>query len=169
VTCAREIAARWCYAELTSTRFGASYTSLVSGDIFAKAKSCVSFDELDSTEVDALDKALSSHPDRGPSFYPMLMESAQYEQQEWTITQVEKVVVVPYFGTVPFSCFEKNPHTTVADTLAAIPRGEFHQKKAVIVVRYQGRFMLLEGTLRSVWFARDRNKTTKLKVWVPVS
>ena len=169
MTPASEIAARWCYAELRSTRFGCTYKqqSLISTDLWDKAHQRLPFKELIADEIQSLEKTLQQHPDRGPAFYPLLMSFPHYAREKWDYGQLCQVVVVPYFGCRSFPDFELDPHVTVKEKLDKIT-DEFSQDEPIIVVYFQGRLMLLEGTLRSLWFARDRQPSTRLEVWVPV-
>ena len=169
MTSANEVAARWCYAELCSSRFGASYLAqgVVSQALVDKANNGVKFENWDGAEVTALQNALSLHNDRGPCFYPTIMQYQTYKLERWDYVRLSGVSVVPYFGSVTFRDFEGNPHPSVAATLATIPTGPFIQNEAVIVVPWNGRDVLIEGTLRSMLFARDRFHDTMLEVWYP--
>lgn len=167
MTPASEIAARWCYAELRSTRFGCTYKQqLISTDLWNKANQRLPFEELLADEIQSLEKALEQHPDRGPFFYPLLMSFPYYAREKWDYQQLCRVVVVPYFGCRTFPDFERDPHVSVKEKLDKIT-DKFSQDEPVIVVHFQGKIMLLEGTLRSLWFARDRQSSTRLEVWVP--
>lgn len=169
VTPAREVAARWCYAELRSSRFGRSYLSqgLVSDELAEKANSGIPYDSLNDVEAESLRSALERHADRGPVFYKKLMEFPSYVREKWNYSQLCGVILVPYYGCPLFSEFERNPPDTLKGELEKIPKENFHQVEPVIVVPFQGKKMLLEGTLRSLWFARDRNASSVLEVWVP--
>jgi len=169
MTPASEVAARWCYAELRSSRFGRSYIQqkLVSKDLWDKANAGVAFGALDDLEVQSLRDGLSKHDDRGPAFYPMLMTFPDYVRERWSYSQLSQVIMVPYYGCLPFIDFEKSPHDTMRTALESIPKSTFRQDEPVIVVPFQGKQMLLEGTLRSLLFARDREDSSVLEVWVP--
>jgi len=136
-------------------------------ELIAKAVDGVLFEILGVDEVGVLEKALSLHDDRGPYFYQLLTGFSYYERVKWDYADLSKVIVVPYFGCKSFEEFEKDPHPSIREKLDNIPPGSFHQDEPIIVVPFQGQHMLLEGTLRSLWFARDRNSSTKLEVWVP--
>lgn len=169
MTPVHEVAARWCYAELKSPRFGNSYKNLVPLELFAKANNNISFDELTVDEVAILQEALALHHDRGPVFYKMLTNYSHYKRESRNYYELSAVVVVPYFGSCTFTEFEKDPHPSVQKKLDGIPLGSFRQDEPVIIIPFNGREMLLEGTLRSLWFARDRNLLTKLEAWVPTA
>lgn len=175
---AKELAARWCYAELSSSRFACSYSLPASDPLRDKAKSSTRFSSLSDEEVERLRCSLESHPDRGPSFYPLLMGFDFYRREAWEYSQLSDVSLAPGLGWSRFLDFEGagligEPRIKVHETLATIPVGEFIQAEPVIIVpcRYKGqRFhLLLEGTLRSLLFARDRTDATRLQVWMPVA
>jgi hypothetical protein len=169
VTPAREVAARWCYAELRSSRFGCSYMrqGLVSDELAQKANNGIPFESLNAAEAECLRSALERHDDRGPVFYKKLLEFSDYVREKWDYSQLCKVILVPYYGCPLFADFERNPSGAVKDELEKIPKGNFQQVEPVIIVPCDGKQMLLEGTLRSLWFARDRNDSSVLEVWVP--
>jgi hypothetical protein len=169
MTPATEVAARWCYAELCSTRFRESYLEqhLVPIALADKAMLDISFSDLDSDERECLRVALSKHNDRGPIFYRMLIEFPHYIREEWTYKELCQIIMVPYYNCHQFEQFAANPPPRLKDVLATIPKGPFRQKEPVIVIPYKGQKMLLEGTLRSLWFARDRSESDTLAVWVP--
>lgn len=142
--------------------------NLISAELWTKAADGISFAELNSDEVAELASGLSNHADRGPVFCKRLMEFPYYDRKQWTYDQLCDVVVVPYFGCLPFAAFEKSPHASVKEKLDEILKTGFHQDEPVIVIPWGERQVLLEGTLRSLWFARDREPSTILEVWVPI-
>jgi hypothetical protein len=166
---ATEVAARWCYAELRSSRFGLSYEGLVPYNLIGKAIDGAPFDDLDAADIKLLNNALSRHEDRGSFFYKFLAQFPWYHRVKRDYAELSQLVVVPYFGTQTFANFERDPHPRVQATLDSIPLGTFCQNESIIIVPYNGREMLLEGTLRSLWFARDREPLTKIEAWVPLT
>ncbi len=173
---ATELAARWAYAELVSPRFADGYVKSTH-PLRVKADGDVPFDSLSKQEVEDLRTMLEQHHDRG-LMYPLLVYFHEYAPQWWEYDQLRDLSVMGGLGWSRFSNFEKGEALTQAAKdlhakLRAKPPGPFVQSDGPVIVvpcRYKGRpFQLLfEGTFRSLLFARDRDATTRLKVWVPL-
>lgn len=173
---ATELAARWSYAELVSPRFGHTYALADEHTLREKARLGVSFGDLSGPEKEMLRALLESHNDRR-GFYPLLTHFGAYTSERWTYEQLKNLSLAPGLEWSRFKDFEdgKSALNSGADLRAkldATPCGPFVQSDGPVIVvpcRYKGRDfqLLLEGTFRSLLFARDRSEATRLHVWVP--
>lgn len=168
---AAEVAARWAYAELMSSRFADSYVNLVSADLRSKAQHKITFKSLSRDEQTQLQSALANHSDRGPGFYPCIMAYPIYTLEYWNRAQLDNVLVVPGLGYLPVHEFECDLPTQIRVALESIPSGHFGPDEAGIILPIpQGpanAFVLLDGTLRCLWFRRDGSHSQSFPVWVP--
>lgn len=172
---ATELAARWAYAELVSPRFADGYVKLTH-PLRVKAAGGVAFSSLSNEEVETLRAMLENHHDRG-GMYPLLVYFPRYAPRSWEYDQLRDLSVMGGLGWSRFSDFEKGEALTPAAEevhakLKDKASGPFVQSDGPIIVvpcHYNRRpfQLLLEGTFRSLLFARDRSETTRLRVWVP--
>lgn len=168
---AAEVAARWAYAELNSSRFADSYLGLVSADLRSKALAAVPFEFLSHGEQAELQAALANHPDRGPVFYPCLMAYPTYVLEHWGRDQLDNVLVVPGLGGRPMHEFERDLPDTTKAALEAITSHRIVPEEAGIILPIpQGptnAFVLLDGTLRCLRFRRAGLPSESYPAWVP--
>lgn len=175
VISATELAARWTYAELASPRFADSYVP-PADPLRVKAMSGIGFDSLFKEEAERLRVLLEAHDDRG-GMYRLLICSSQYVSEVWEYSRLGNLCVAPGLGWARFRDLENGEARTVAsedlqNRLKATACGPFVQRDEPIIVvpcRVKGRAfqLLLEGTFRSLLFARDRDASGRLSVWVP--
>lgn len=169
-----ELAARWAYAELRSTRFAKSYKLDDYHPLRLKALYNIPFTHLLPVERRALQMLLSTHEDRGPSFYPTIMKFQQWQLHHWPYEAIAATRVAPGLGWHRFSDFEKEPTSELSATLETIARGTMISEEPAIVVPCQRQqdehnfWLLMEGTLRSLCYARDRTPFELKTVWAPV-
>lgn len=163
------IAARWCYSELKSTRFREQYIrkGIVTSDIVKKARNDTPFEDLSESDVVILECALSKDEDRGPCFYPALMNYKNYTLNQWTIDELNQTIMVPFYGLREFHEFARNPPQHLRQILDQINSYDFNSVEPIISIPRDGKNMILEGTLRSLIFNKFRNDIKLIDVWYP--
>jgi hypothetical protein len=180
---AHEAKARWAYSELLSSRFGKNYVGVGAKHIYDAAAAKNPFSTLLPADHDELAKML----DRGrdPALTAMVDSSPLYRSEAWTKGQLAHTWALPAFNppakrsAIPYYDFYTGrPNTGPAGTAEdsdprvaarAIPYGTpFNQShEPVIVIGEPGKYVLLEGYLRSIIFMRSSDPSHRLLVWVP--
>lgn len=170
------LAARWAYVELRSPRFASTYDLPTTHPIRRKSMAQVPFESLLEADIGLLRDLLKRHPDRGPGFYPVLMSFSAYTLRAYDRDALSNVSLAPGLGWERFGDFAAGQTASsigveLRAELDAVPPGPFVPTEPPIIVPCVSgakRFsLLLEGTLRSLLYAREQVPPQKLDVWVP--
>jgi hypothetical protein len=174
---ATELAARWSYAELDSSRFADTYKLPPGDPLRVKSKAGEAFEVLSADEKEKLRGLLQTHTDRGPFFYKLLMSFPTFKREEWTTSQLRNAYLTPGLGWARLADFadgKSDPAVgkELRDALAVTPVDHFIPKGTVIIVpcRFNNRdfWLLLDGSFTTLQFLRGRMASAKkLPVWVP--
>jgi hypothetical protein len=170
-----EIKARWAYSELTSPRFGPGYVGHGPVHLFEMAKRGEPFSEVSPADWDILRDMLIQ---RRGSMPATLDHAATYKCQGWRRSQLLSVRALPSFNplgngqAIPYRNFLDGAPTAGNDdprtVFAAITLpAKYEQAEPVVIVRVCNEFLLLEGYLRSLLFAKSIDPDAELLVWVP--
>lgn len=181
----RVLKARWAYSELTSTRVGYKYeANYKNGDnthVFEYARANKPFEELDESDTSHL-VTMNEHYRAG--FQEALATSEVYECAAWTKDELSRVLTIPVLDpqrknrNVPFLSYaiappfrrpdgtvEMTDPRAVAETIPLDKRTLQHEP--VPAIRVNGRYMLLDGYLRSILFMRSEDPDATLLAWIP--
>jgi hypothetical protein len=180
---AHEAKARWAYSELLSGRFGKGYVGAGPKHIHDAAAAKNPFTTLHPSDHDELVRML----DRGrdPMLTAMVDSSPMYRSEAWTKGQLAHAWALPAFNppakrsTIPYYDFytgrpntgpagtaeESDPRVAARNIPYGTPFNQHHEP--VIVIGDPGKYVLLEGYLRSIIFMRSSDPSHRLLVWVP--
>jgi hypothetical protein len=173
---AEELAARWAWSELSSSRFRDTYKA--TPELRAKADKDVAFASLSDEERSALHRLLKTHDDRGPLLYKWLMAYSSYSLQQRPYAAIRNVALVRGLHWMRFEDFATLPGTAepgaaARAALAKVAVGQKVGKEHPIIVPCRfGAFaseLMLDGTFRSLVFARDHQAGATMPVWAPTN
>lgn len=169
-----ELKARWCFGELSSSRFKASYRKAGQDRLYDRATDGDPFEALSPNEHDDLVARIEAHQDRA-GLVSVLNRHAQFVCASLTSDQLLQSFCVPGLGWRPLVQLVTEPlpfgplhQLTIA---AAIRQTQpYTQHEPIILVPWQDQHrngrLLLEGTRRSVMFIRSDAKV--IYAWVPM-
>jgi len=142
-----------------------------------KARKEFPFRDLSVEEKGKLEHALKTHGDRR-GLYPALQWFSEYRSEAIDYERLKNSRLVPGLDWCRFADFERgmcgvNRGAELRAALGKTPKGAFVQSDAPVIVipctYHNNPFdLLLEGTFRSLLFARDHSPNQRLKVWVPI-
>lgn len=169
-----EVRARWAYSELTSPRFAATYAA--SRHLFDHANTGTDFDDLTQADKTALETVTSTERS---GLWPHINCFSEFECQSWLNAQICQCLVLPALDPqrngrmVPLVSFLASPRfpeaTDPRNAADTVPLGTpFIQKEAICVIPVQGRFLIIDGTGRTILFLRTESLDDRLLVWKPV-
>lgn len=181
IVTADEVKARWAYSEMVSTRWAKHFVGKHQV-LVQKAQSSVPFDALTQSERDELVQALLVS--RHPTFVANIDQSApKYQFQQWTKGQLCQTWALPAFNAPAkaeaqpyYDFFIRWPDTGPSgEPEDSDPRVVFARSailfdpnhEPVIFVGQPSRYVLIEGTLRSVIFMHSPGNAFRLNAWVP--
>lgn len=167
----------WAYGELTSARFSETYFCSDMEGLFMKARDEFPFKDLSVEEKGKLEHALKTHGDRR-GLYRVLQCFSEYRSEAIDYERLRNSSLVKGLDSCRFADFEQgmcgvSRGAELRAALSATPKGDFVQSDAPVIIipsTYHNKpfDLLLEGTFRSLLFARDHSSNQLLKVWVPI-
>ncbi len=172
----RVLEERWAYAELSSSRFSHTYRALVFGELFVSAGNGVPFEDLTESDRRTLSAAIEAHPGRR-GLLPAIWEHPTFTCRPLSRDDLLRTLCVPGLDWDPLAKLASmqgpfaDSHPRSA--LAKIPTSlSFVQAEPGIVLPDfdDGEHrapLLLEGTLRALWFLRQNEPETAFLAWLP--
>ena len=175
---AHVVKARWAYFELASERFGPAYAGSGPQHLFDAARAGEPFSKLDASDHHELVRMLNfARP--GP-FAAVVDTSPLYRCKALTAEQLSQLWALPSFGLGPTNSgiqlmdfFHKTygagnvPSAGDPRSAAATGKPLPADHEPVIVIRTNGRHVLLEGYSRAVAFMSATNTADRLLAWFP--
>jgi len=169
-----ELAARWAYSEMKSSRRAEWYANPPQ-DLVDKAEQNIAFEDLQKSDRDHLRNLIQSSSERNQLL--LRLKSSHFKCVEWSKVRLldTRVAVggelMKDFASARRSIDPKDPRSVATEI------GIFPECSDPIIATPMYRFysyppffnMLLDGILRSLLFLRYGSDTDLIKVWTDVS
>jgi hypothetical protein len=178
-----EVKARWAYSEIASLRFGHKYVGLGAEHLRGLALAGAPFSDVDPSDWSILVSMAEQARNKEMIESIDAFGAPSFKCESWSVEDLLNVQTLPLFGHFPYSVFlTKNPCAVLRNGIPAFdeadprvvawsidPTQPFEQVEPVIIIRVQGRPLLLDGYLRSLLWFRRNEPAKPLLAWLPAT
>jgi hypothetical protein len=178
-----EVKARWAYSEISSLRFGNKYVGHGTEHLRGLALAGAPFSDVDPSDWSVLVAMVGQGRNKEMIDSIDVFGAPCFRCGSWRVDDLLNVQTLPLFGHLPYSVFlTRNPGAVLRNGIPAFdeadprvvawsidPSQPFEQIEPVIVIRVQGRPLLLDGYLRSLLWFRRNDPAKPLLAWLPAT